>query len=134
MMPSSHSLVLGQHTTGCNHSFLAHLFSPPRFYPAADLRTEVSGAPPHQNRTQFFRFYTHFHQKVPASEVDAPPTRVSADPTGNTGSSPVYFTYFMDSIRAACKIQIKNSLVELYPACLQYLPLPVVSTPSHYIE
>ena len=36
--------------------------------------------------TQFFRFRIHFHRKVPASEVYAPPNGCTPPPTGNPGS------------------------------------------------
>ena len=37
-------------------------------------------APPPPNRTKFFRFYICFQQKVPVSEVGAPPQRKILDP------------------------------------------------------
>ena len=44
--------------------------------------------PPHG--TQFFCFRIHFHQKVPTSEVHAPPNGCTPPPTGNPGSATAY--------------------------------------------
>ena len=63
-------------------------------YPStlANPHTKFSGAcPPY--RTQFFHFHIHFHQKVPTSEVHAPPT-------GNPGSAPA-LGYEMRGFRLA---------------------------------
>ena len=37
--------------------------------------------------TQFFHFHIQFHQKVPTSEVHAPPNGCTPPPTGNPGSA-----------------------------------------------
>ena len=54
----------------------------------ADLGGRARRTPPH--RTQFFHFRIHFHQKVPTSEVHAPPNACTPPPTGNPGSATAY--------------------------------------------
>ena len=55
-------------------------------YVIGGSRGRAGRTPPY--RTQFFRFHIHFCQKVPVSEVHAPPMGPRS-PTGNPGSATV---------------------------------------------
>ena len=53
-----------------------------RYVVIGGSRGGAAGMPPPPNRIHFFHFRIHFHRKVYASEVGAPPP-----PTGNPGSA-----------------------------------------------
>ena len=70
-----------------HESNLDLILSPEPQHSLADLHTKFSGARL-LLQDPILLFYIHFHQKVTASELNAPPNGSTSPPAGNPGSAP----------------------------------------------